>query len=511
MSRGHCRATIATRSPGSQLKPLVFAAGFDLGILAPGITVDDIPWAIHPPGGQRYQPGNWWGRSYRGFVTSRQAIHTSMNIASVKALWDVVGIETGFTYMLNFGFTTLQNEPGAERIWSDRIPALALGGLTRGVTLLELTGAYATIANEGMYNRPIFYTHILDRYGNLLLENNHAPRQVLRRETAYMVTSSMQDTLTHPDATGRRFNFDDSQMRQNIALAGKTGTSQATRDLGFTGYSPYFTAGVWLGYDMPKQLHSTARDFHPLIWSTIMERVHYGLEPRRFERPAGIVSHSICRDSGLQPTEFCRSDPRGSRVSSDIFASWGPPSGPCHIHHRFTICSFSGRLAGPGCHPYFVHTRVGIVRPEPVPDFARGASIADRHVEFSQAVSEGRICENCESHYYYHDPYEDDYYDEYHYENGEEAPPSSGDEDEYDDTDDDIEWPWNVPIPTPAPDPDPDDPYEPASTLPPDHIIWPDDPPSDLPPQEIYDPPVDLPPDEPDIPDPPADYHGDDY
>jgi len=501
MSRGHCRATIATRSPGSQLKPLVFAAGFDIRVLAPAITVDDIPWAIHPQGGRRYQPGNWWGRNYRGFVTSRQAIHTSMNIASVKALWDVIGIETGFSYMLNFGFTTLEGETGG-REWSDRIPALALGGLTRGVTLLELTAAYATIANEGMYNRPIFYTRIEDRYGNLLLENNQPPRQVLNRETAYLVTNSMQDTLRVQGATGHNFNFRDSNMRQNIPLAGKTGTSQATRDLGWTGYSPFFTAGVWLGYDMPTQLHSSAREFHPLIWRTIMERIHYGLEPRSFERPSGITSHSVCRDSGLQPTEYCRTDPRGSRVHSDIFASWGPPAGPCHIHHRFTICDFSGLLAGPDCHPYFVSTRVGIVRPEPVPDFAQNASIADRHVEFSRAVVDGEVCYNCEGYYHQDDPYSEYPYDQYPGENGDEY---TGDEDD----DDESTWPWNVPIPTPDPYM-PEETPPPAPTMAPDDIVWPDDPLPE-PTQPPYDPPQDIPPDETTIPDPHQGDHGDGY
>jgi len=406
-SRAFCRATMATRSPGSQLKPMVFAAGFDLGILTPASTIDDVPWVITPAGGQRYQPGNWWGRRYYGLSTSRRAIHTSMNIVSVRALVENIGIETGFAYMLNFGFTTLEGETGG-RPFSDRIPALALGGLTEGVILLELAAAYAAVANQGNYNRPIFYTHVLDHNGNVLLENIHEPHQVVRRETAYLLTDTMRDTLRASGATGHAANFSDQQLRRDIPIAGKTGTSQHTRDLGFTGFTPYFTAAVWMGYDNNQHLPPGSGSYHMRIWRNIMERIHEDLSPRQFpERPSTVAVHSVCRDSGHPATELCRIDPRGNRVHSDLFASGTLPSEPCPVHQQFTICTIHGYLAGSSCHPYFIETRVGIVRPIPLPDHAHGANIGDRHIEFPFAVLEGHECPHCDGHHY-----EEQYYDE---------------------------------------------------------------------------------------------------
>ena len=491
-SRGFCRATMATRSPGSQLKPLVFAAGFDLGLLTPASTIDDVPWAITPNGGQRYQPGNWWGRRYYGLSTSRRAIHTSMNIVSVRALVEDIGIETGFAYMLNFGLTTLEGETWAGRPFSDRIPALALGGLTEGVILLELAAAYATIANQGYYNRPIFYTHVIDHSGNLLIENTHIPHQVIHRETAYLLTDTMRDTLRAPGATGHQSNFADPQMRRDIPIAGKTGTSQHTRDLGFTGYTPYFTAAIWMGYDDNQHLPPGSSNYHMRIWRAIMERIHEDLPPRQFpDRPAGIAVHTVCRDSGHPATEVCRIDPRGNRVHSEIFASGTVPLTPCPIHQQFEICTIHGYLAGPYCHSYYIETRVGIVRPIPVPDFAIGANIGDRHLDFSASVLEGHVCLSC---YGYHIDY--DYLTDYGYRteesdydestwgdwsadddlrNNNDVPNNDDWPNNEDGTNNDeiyIAWPWNWPTQTPTPNYDTDELHSPLSTPPPEPLTY---------------------------------------
>jgi len=473
VSRMHCRATVATRSPGSQLKPLVFAAGFDIGVLSPASPIEDAPWAVHPQGGQRWEPRNWWGRSHRGMQTVRQGIHTSLNVVSARALVDYVGIETGFAYMLNFGFTTLEGVTPYGRAWSDRIPALSLGGLTEGVILLELAAAYATIANEGMYNRPIFYTHILNHDGTLLLENNQAPRQVLRRETAYLVTHSMMDTLRVQGATGHGQNFENSQLRRDIPIAGKTGTSQHGRDSGFVGYTPYFTGAVWLGFDMPRTLPLNYTRYRERLWRTIMERVHYEMPPRSFERPSGIITASVCRDSGHPIGEFCNADPRGSRIITDIFASGNVPSQPCHVHRQFLICDVSGLLAGDSCHPMFVNYRVALYLP-PLPEWGRGTHVPGREFAFTNAVLEGQVCVNCQ--YQYHEwlnPYD----------------PYNNDDDPYDYTpppyDDGFNWPWNIqPTPTPPPGgydhytPDPPDyNYPPSDPDPPPYYYAPSPPP----------------------------------
>jgi len=497
-SRGHCRATIAVRSPGSQLKPLIFAAGYDLGILTPASPIEDAPWAIHPQGGARYQPSNWWRGGYRGMQSTRTAIHTSMNILSVVALVDIVGIETAFAYLQNMGFSTLEgvfNEGTAnERAWSDRIPALALGGLTQGVHLIELAGAYAAIANQGMYNRPIFYTHVLDRNGSLVMQNNQPPRQVLNRQSAYLVTSAMIDTLHATGATGHAQRF---QGRSDIALSGKTGTSQTNRDSGFVGFSPYFTGAVWLGFDTPRAM-TNASGYRSRLWRVIMERVHEDLPGAQFQRPDGIISSSVCRDSGHPATDLCRSDPRGSRVTSDIFAAGTVPSAPCPVHTRLTVCYVSGLINGPLCHPYHVISRVGLLLP-PLPDFARNTFVPGREHAFSTAVLEGRVCDICDGTfvYWYDDPYYDeDYPTDYpHDDEGHTTPP------------------WDD-FPFPTPMPPGDDGYAPIPTpIPPEPPPYP--PP--YPPDDGYvplptptPPEYDYPPDNWDVSDDPP-YTGDDY
>ena len=490
LNRRHCRATRATRSPGSQLKPLIFAAGFDIGVLAPAMTIEDRPWAIQPQGGQRYQPRNHWG-GYRGMMSSRTAIYASANVVSVRALVENVGIDTSFAFLQKLGFTTLEGETPGGRVWADRIPALALGGMTEGVILLELAAAYATIANHGYYNRPVFYTHILDHNGYLFLENAHNPVQVMRRDTAYLVTHSMIDTLHATNATGHRQRF---QHRSDIQLAGKTGTSQNRHDSGFTGYSPYFTGAVWLGFDMPQPMNFTSQSatrYRETLWRTIMERVHEDLPGRSFEQPPGVVSRDVCRDSGLPPTDLCRSDPRGNRIIRDLFANSAMPQGSCHLHARVTVCNLSGRLPGPLCHPYDISTRVGLML-EPLPDFARGSSISGRQYAFSNAVLEELVCYTCDG--IYRSPYEE--VDEGPYypgdDNGYDSQPGDGDTPSDD-------WPWNPPV---GGD---DDPY-----IPPYHPHDPG-PQPDPDPGEDVNPPPDPPPEDPYVPVPPFDdYHGDD-
>ena len=487
MSRTRCRATVARRSPGSQLKPLIIGAGFDLGIFSPASTIEDRPWAIHPAGGQRYRPENWWRGGYRGLQTARSAIHTSMNVWSVIALVDYVGIETNFAYMLNLGFSTLEGVTSTGREWSDRIPALALGGLTEGVILLELAAAYATVANQGIHNRPIFYTHVFDRDGNLFIDNSHPPRQVFNRETAYLMTHCMMDTLRAQGATGHGQNFNNPDLRRDIPIAGKTGTSQRNRDSGFVGYTPYLTGAVWLGFDTPRAM-SGATAYRERLWRTIMERVHLEIhgtvEHRGFERPPGIMSVQVCRDSGRPPSEFCHQDPRGSRIVSDLFAQGRVPT-PCHLHQRISVCSVSGHLAGARCHPYNIENRVGLALP-PLPDFAAGTHVPGREMAFSASAMEGRECIYCDGTYYY--DYDDDF-----------------DDDDFDtdfgDDDDDIDWSWIFGFPTQTPPPEDDDSHIPIPTPPPyttgddeddpdyyQPIPTPYPPTGDLPPEEIYTP-----------------------
>jgi len=408
-NRVFCRATQARRQPGSQLKPLIpFGVMFDLGLMQPSTVIDDVPYYLPNPYGRGWSPGNWWnqGATHRGFQTVRQGIYESLNVVSARAASDPSIVHAGMPQMRRFlenlGISTLHPNDG---------PAIVLGGMTEGVYLLELTAAFAAVANMGEYLRPVLYTRVLDHEGRILLENNHEPQRAMRDTTAYLILNSMLRTVTN--GTGGRAHWTAAELRaggsRHIPIAGKTGTSQDRRDLGFVGSTPYFTAAIWMGNDNNQPMHQNAFHFHTPIWRIIMEEVHAGLPALSFERPARIVSAQVCFDSGHLPTELCRTDPRGSRVRSEIFEMGLVPSEQCHVHQQFTYCRASGMLATDYCPTYYgfnddgypirnVITRIGLVRPQPIDDLEIPSNVTIQHVnvglimEFPLAVREGYVC-----------------------------------------------------------------------------------------------------------------------
>ena len=369
--RGFNRATMAERHPGSVFKVLAsYVPALDMGLITPATTIDDIPHSYGTA--DPYSPRNWWGASYRGLTTVRDGIRNSVNTITVKNMFDT-GIENCFNYLLNFGFTTLV--PG------DATLSTALGGLTTGVTVLETTAAYAAIANGGLYIEPTLYTTVLDNSGNTILETVPETRQVIKRTTAYLATNMMQDVITSGTGTAIRFK------NVRMPISGKTGTSSATKDLTFAGYTPYYTAAVWLGFDMPKEMNNPG-NMHLEIWRHIMEEIHKDLPYRDFEKPSGIVTASVCNVSGLLSTDECAHDPRGTRVHTEIFAAGTEPTTTCDSHQKYEICTVSGKVPGPYCPEETIEERIGFVRPTPY-----DGETDDKAFEVPAAIVEGELCD----------------------------------------------------------------------------------------------------------------------
>ena len=182
-------------------------------------------------------------------------------------------------------------------IWTDANLPMALGGLTHGVTNVELCAAYAAIANNGNYIEPIYYTKILDHNGNVLIEKNSAGRSVIKESTAWLLTSAMEDVVNK--GTGTACQLD------NMTVAGKTGTTDAYNDLWFVGYTPYYTCAVWSGFDNNEKLPEDARNFHKNLWKKVMTRIHEGLPDKDFDMPASVEKISICEETGLLPRAGC--------------------------------------------------------------------------------------------------------------------------------------------------------------------------------------------------------------
>ena len=236
--------------------------------------------------------------------------------------------ELAIEYCEKLGITTLTD--------SDYVESFALGGLTYGVTNLEMTGAYAAIANGGKFVRPVFYTKVLDRDGNVILDNtNQEGEQVIKESTAYLLTSAMQDVVTKGTGTAAR-------LSDGMDAAGKTGTTTDSKDLWFVGYTPYLTAGVWLGYDqsysMEGQLNETE---HEYLWAKIMNRIdsECGYEPTSFTVPDSVGTRTVCSKSGkLVGTSVCT-------PITEYFDLSALPTGYCSDHYGAYICSVCGGLA----------------------------------------------------------------------------------------------------------------------------------------------------------------------
>lgn len=325
------RATDTCRQPGSTFKIIgCYAAALDAGGLTLASVQDDAPFTV---GSKQFHN---YDNSYRGYTNLRTAITNSINIVTVKTLQEI-GVDLGYEYAENFGITTLTD--------TDKNLSLALGGLTKGVTNIELTGAYATIANGGTYLEPKLYTVVYDHDGNVLLDKSDTQdtRQVLKDTTAWLLTDAMKDVMT--SGTGTRAYFGST-----MAQAGKSGTTTSNRDCLWAGYTPYYTCVVWGGYDDNSKQAGSNTTYPKNIWKAVMSRVHEGLEYKDFPTPSGITSATVCSKSGLLPIEgTCDSDPRGSMLITEYFDASTVPSDLCDHHVTLTICNDTGTLANAYC------------------------------------------------------------------------------------------------------------------------------------------------------------------
>ena len=337
------RATAAERQPGSTFKVLAsYAPALDMGLMSPGSVIMDEKTTYNVGTQYEYTPNNWYS-GYRGPVTVREGIYDSLNVVAVKTV-DKVGIDTAFNYLQNFGFTTVTNQ--------DKGYSLPLGGLTTGVTPLELNAAYAAIANHGVYTSPVLYKEVRDRDGNILLDNSMpATHPVIKSSTASMLTDMMEDTITQ--GTGGRVgrNF------PNMAIAGKTGTTSDDKDFLFAGYTPYYTATVWMGYDTPKTFNNS-NNYHLTLWAEIMEEIHTvkGLPNKSFELDTSGYTHaSVCGVSGKLVTDLCYHD---GNIVTDYFLKDTMPTEYCSSHVSVQICQVSGKIATEFCPPEHIVTKV---------------------------------------------------------------------------------------------------------------------------------------------------------
>lgn len=334
-SRTLNRATDTVRQPGSTFKVVsTYAPALDSANLTLATVIDDAPFNY----ANGRPVGNWYGEEYRGISSLRTGIRDSMNIVTVKALtW--ITPQLGFDYLINFGFTTLEERKEINgEVFSDIQQSLALGGITNGVTNEELNAAYACIANGGTYIKPKLYTKVLDHDGNVILDNT-APqsKQVIKETTAFLLTDAMVDVVL--SGTGGSVNFG------GMAIAGKTGTTSDYNDVWFAGYTPYYTATTWAGFDNNVKLTGEEKNLAKKIWRAVMSKIHEELPNQSFNIPSGIVTATVCTRSGKLPIAgLC-----DGTLRTEYFAEGTAPTETCDIHYAGPICDYTGLPATEFC------------------------------------------------------------------------------------------------------------------------------------------------------------------
>ncbi len=377
------RATDSPRQPGSTFKvvstylPALDTKGMTLA------TVQDDTEFTYPDSDKLV---NNWDKTggYKGFTTLRQGIYDSMNVLAVKTMVDVTP-QISYDYLMRLGFTTIYDKyvDANGKVYTDIQYPTALGGLTVGVTNYELTAAFAAIANQGVYTEPIMYTKIIDHNGKVLIENEPETRQVMKATTAWLLTDAMKDVVTK--GTGGRVRFNEISM----PIAGKTGTTSNDIDLWFVGYTPYYTAGIWGGYDNNKDQVNTS--YHKDLWRIAMQKIHQVMkkEYTDFSKPSGITSATICTKSGKLAVEgLCDSTKR-----SEYFDSTTVPKEKCDIHVKYMMCTESEELAGEFCPEDLVEERVFLLKEE-----AEDVETADTPFVISPDTLTNEFTETCHIH-----------------------------------------------------------------------------------------------------------------
>lgn len=369
------------RQPGSAIKPLsVYVPALDRGF-SPGNVIDDAPLSIPQlPPAPPFEPVNYYGTggkpTFSGLVTLREALDRSLNVPAVKLLYRM-GPQVAMSYLRQLGITTLVSETTAGGLTDLALAPLALGGLTRGVSLMEMAMAYAVLANQGIQVDPVAVLRVVDADGNVLYEAVPRPRIVLSEATSYMITNMLRTVITR--GTGRSAAI-------GRPVAGKTGTTDEYSDAWFFGYTPDLLGAVWMGYDRDLTMADdrvTGGSIPARIWADMMRPAHEGLPVREFPILRGdqLVEVEICTKSGKLPGPWC---PPAERAV-EIFLRERAPTEPCTVHVQARVCRQHPQyLASPYCPATVVRTFIR--RDEPYFVRPDGIRPRDAHQEVPTQV-----------------------------------------------------------------------------------------------------------------------------
>lgn len=328
---GWNRGTQLTRQTGSSMKPLAdIVPGLQERVITAATIYDD---AITDFGGG-YKPKDY--NNPKGYINIRSCIRTSQNIPMVKVMMELTP-KKSIEYLKKMGITTLDDTKDAN-------PALSIGGLSKGISPLEMAGAYASIANDGVYTAPIFFTKVVDSSGNTVLTANQEKTRVISEQNAYLTRS----IVSEPTKSGGTATYCAIPGMETCA---KTGSTDDYVDRWLCGFTPYYTAACWFGYDNDQEPLKVGKTTYSVdgrnpagqLWSSIMKDIHKGLANKNFNKPStGLVQKTICKYTGGVATSSC------TNTYTETFTTDNVPEN-CQGHGTQKICTESGKVANEYC------------------------------------------------------------------------------------------------------------------------------------------------------------------
>ena len=321
---GWNRATQMKKQTGSSIKPLAdVAPALEEKVITAATVYNDVKTDF----GGGYTPKND-GDKYRGPINIRQFIETSQNIPALKIMRELTP-KKSIEYLEKMGVTSLDEK-------EDDILSLAIGGMTDGISPLEMASAYGTIANDGVYITPTFYTKVVDNSGNTVLTPKQETKRAISEQNAYIVKKIVQEPVVGASGTAKYCAI------SGMDVAAKTGTTDKSYDRWLCGFTPYYAAATWFGYDDSEEVKGFSRNPAGQIWSAVMADIHKNLAGASFTKPNGIVEATVCRTTGCLAATGC------TDVYKEIFTSDNMPE-KCEGHGSQELCAESGMIANEYC------------------------------------------------------------------------------------------------------------------------------------------------------------------
>lgn len=324
------------RSPGSVIKPVsVYAPALEKDLITWASVYDDIPVTITKEG----KSYSLWPKNnprvYAGLTTVHTALCKSTNTVAVRVLQQL-GVQTSFRYAKSLGLSTLvENEKteNGKTLTDIALAPMALGAVTKGVSVREMTGAYGAFAAEGVFHKTVSYTEVYDKDGKLLLSNPTNGERIFTEDTADLMTRLLQNVVHYGTAS-------DLTLQKSLPVAGKTGTSNANTDRWFIGYTPDLLCGVWYGHKDARDIGTHKKNPAVCIFDGLMTKIYaqnasqtVTLDKNHtFPQSTNIISCLYCKDSGERPASACSYDPRGHRIALGYFKKGTEPKTYCDTH-----------------------------------------------------------------------------------------------------------------------------------------------------------------------------------